>query len=289
MDPLPRRKLLRLGLGVTLAAGATSTAPLFVRHALAADVPRFALGLASGQPQSHGMVLWTMLTGPDLPAQVPVQWEVAEDEAFTRIAARGLETAVADDSHGVQARQPEQHHRNANPVVQIARHGVHGTRCHRLTADARVRGRQDLLDLIVDRLCRCIGRVAEILLCRQLVPAVLLVDRECGIDNAPVVDRASRAGRDAIEAEIALLRIDDVVVGVVRDCADRARCLARVAADADLGIDEMLLFERGGGGRHLGVSLKFSAGLRIRMTRPRPTIFEPSWIVNGMPSYSLPA
>ena len=103
MDPLPRRKLLGLGLGVTWAAGVTSTAPLFVRHALAADVPRFALGLASGQPQSHGMVLWTMLTGPDLPAQVPVQWEVAEDEAFTRIAARGLETAVADDSHGVHA------------------------------------------------------------------------------------------------------------------------------------------------------------------------------------------
>ena len=96
---LPRRSLLGLGLGVTLA----TAAPLFVRHALAADVPRFALGLASGQPQAQGMVLWTMLTGPDLPAQVPVLWEVAEDEAFTRSAARGTETALADDHHSVHA------------------------------------------------------------------------------------------------------------------------------------------------------------------------------------------
>ncbi|MDP2007826.1 MAG: alkaline phosphatase D family protein [Rubrivivax sp.] len=87
-------------IGLALAAGA---APLFVRHARAADAPRFALGVASGQPRPDGMVLWTMLTGADLPAQAAVHWEVAEDEGFTRIAARGSETALADDAHSVHA------------------------------------------------------------------------------------------------------------------------------------------------------------------------------------------
>ena len=91
-----RRHLLQLAM----AAGA---APLFMRHARAADVPRFGLGVASGQPHAGGMVLWTMLTGADLPRSAEVAWEVAEDEAFTKIAARGVESSVVDDAHSVHA------------------------------------------------------------------------------------------------------------------------------------------------------------------------------------------
>lgn len=80
-----------------------ASAPLFVRHARAADVPRFELGVASGQPRPDGMVLWTRVTGPDLPDTVDVQWELAHDEAFTRIAARGHETAEAAWAHSVHA------------------------------------------------------------------------------------------------------------------------------------------------------------------------------------------
>jgi hypothetical protein len=72
---------------------AALSAPVFIRHARAADTPRFELGVASGQPRSDGMVLWTRLTGPDLPPQVQVHWDVAHDEAFTRIVARGSDTA----------------------------------------------------------------------------------------------------------------------------------------------------------------------------------------------------
>ena len=97
---LQRRRLLSLGLGLG-AAGALS--PAFLRHARAADVPRFALGLASGQPDAQGMVLWTRLTGIELPEQVDVAWELAEDEAFSRIAARGVEQAVVHDAHSVHA------------------------------------------------------------------------------------------------------------------------------------------------------------------------------------------
>ena len=49
------------------------------------------------------MVLWTRLTGPDLPARVPVQWELAHDEAFARPAAGGTEQAEAAWAHSVHA------------------------------------------------------------------------------------------------------------------------------------------------------------------------------------------
>ena len=91
-----RRQLL----AAALAAGA---APAFIRDARAQDAARFALGIASGQPQAERLVLWTMLTGPALPESVAVSWQVAEDEAFTRIAASGVEQARADDAHSVHA------------------------------------------------------------------------------------------------------------------------------------------------------------------------------------------
>ncbi len=93
---LHRRHLL----AAALAAG---SAPAWLPHARAADRPRFELGVASGQPTPQGMVLWTLLTGDDLPALCDVAWELAEDEAFSRIAARGMETASAADHHSVHA------------------------------------------------------------------------------------------------------------------------------------------------------------------------------------------
>lgn len=91
-----RRHLLQLAL-------AASAAPLFLRHALAADTDRFALGLASGCPRPDRLVLWTRLTGPALPEQVDVRWDLAEDEGFKRIAASGVETARAGSAHSVHA------------------------------------------------------------------------------------------------------------------------------------------------------------------------------------------
>ncbi len=93
----PQRRAL---LAAALAAGA---APAFVRHALAADVPRFELGVASGFPQPGGMVLWTMLTGANLPERAEVRWEVARDEGFRDIVARGTETAGLAWGHSVHA------------------------------------------------------------------------------------------------------------------------------------------------------------------------------------------
>lgn len=93
-----RRQVLWLG-----AAGLAGCAPAVVREAAQPDVPRFELGIASGQPHASGMVLWTRLTGVGLPPQVSVQWELAEDEAFQRVVQRGTETALAADAHCVHA------------------------------------------------------------------------------------------------------------------------------------------------------------------------------------------
>ncbi len=99
MSTLSRRRWLAAS-----AAGAANVAlPAFVRHAGAAEVPRFAFGIASGQPQATTLVLWTMLTGAELAGEVSVAWELAEDEAFTRIAARGSELAREAEAFSVHA------------------------------------------------------------------------------------------------------------------------------------------------------------------------------------------
>lgn len=91
-----RRGLLRSG-------AALLGAPLFVRDARAADAPRFALGVASGDPRPDRVVLWTRLTGPELPERVEVRWQLAADERFERIAAQGVETAEPAWAHSVHA------------------------------------------------------------------------------------------------------------------------------------------------------------------------------------------
>ena len=86
-----------------LALAGALALPPFARHARAADVPRFALGVASGQPQPRAIVLWTRLTGADLPAEVPVRWELSRNEPFSDIAASGSELALEADAHSVHA------------------------------------------------------------------------------------------------------------------------------------------------------------------------------------------
>ena len=49
------------------------------------------------------MVLWTRLSGPDLPERAEVMWEVATDEGFANVVQRGVETAEAAWAHSVHA------------------------------------------------------------------------------------------------------------------------------------------------------------------------------------------
>jgi alkaline phosphatase D len=68
----------------------------------------FTLGVASGDPAADGFVLWTRLAprplepdGGMTPAPVEVVWEVADDEAMTRIVRHGTATASSDWAHSV--------------------------------------------------------------------------------------------------------------------------------------------------------------------------------------------
>ncbi len=94
-----RRFLSRLGaLGVLAVSPGVWAQPRF-------KTSPFTLGVASGYPLADGVALWTRLA-PDLfapdggmpPQYVPVAWEVASDEAFKRVAAKG--TAYAEPTYG---------------------------------------------------------------------------------------------------------------------------------------------------------------------------------------------
>jgi alkaline phosphatase D len=62
----------------------------------------FALGVASGSPTHESVVLWTRLVESSLDSRaVVVRWEVADDDAFSRIVQSGQHLATADLGHSV--------------------------------------------------------------------------------------------------------------------------------------------------------------------------------------------
>ncbi len=101
-NPVTRRAL------IGGAIGATALLSVGARGALRLPPGLFALGVASGDPLADGVVLWTRLgpdpTAPDggmPPVAVPVRWDVAEDEAFTRIVRSGQAHAEPDRAHAI--------------------------------------------------------------------------------------------------------------------------------------------------------------------------------------------
>ncbi|KAF4410193.1 alkaline phosphatase D family protein [Streptomyces lycii] len=97
---------------VKAAAASAALLPLAAApSALAAGTaPVFRHGVASGDPLPDGVLLWTRVTpsGDALPGSgrgpdVTVHWEVAEDSAFSSVAARGTATATAAADHTVKA------------------------------------------------------------------------------------------------------------------------------------------------------------------------------------------
>lgn len=97
-------KIAGISLGLTIAQSLGSSevnaAPTFRNYP-------FTLGVASGDPLSDSVVLWTRLApdplnGGGMPNQaVPVKWEIAEDERFRKIIKRGTELAQPDLAHSV--------------------------------------------------------------------------------------------------------------------------------------------------------------------------------------------
>ncbi|MGL6042917.1 MAG: alkaline phosphatase D family protein [Sandaracinobacteroides sp.] len=103
MHDIGRRQLLS-GLGALAAAPAIAqvAGPSFF-----AEYP-FALGVASGDPASDGMVIWTRLApdplnpGEGLPRRaLPVRYEVAETAGFQTLVAQGEAMARPELGHSV--------------------------------------------------------------------------------------------------------------------------------------------------------------------------------------------
>jgi alkaline phosphatase D len=101
---------LFLGYAAALAAvpmaGARVEGRVVRRRAFAGDP--FALGVASGDPTNRGVVLWTRLAPEPLepgggmaPELIGVTWEIAADEAMTRVVRRGEAIATPQLGHSV--------------------------------------------------------------------------------------------------------------------------------------------------------------------------------------------
>jgi len=99
------RRYARIG-----GAAALTTTALTTGTGLAAP-PRaevFTLGVASGDPTPDGVVLWTRLARDPRAARggmtetaVDVDWQVADDERFTRIRASGRTRTGPEDGYAV--------------------------------------------------------------------------------------------------------------------------------------------------------------------------------------------
>jgi alkaline phosphatase D len=90
---------------IFLASLSTASLPIRSRASIKSDP--FRLGVASGDPAADGVVLWTRLapdpvTGGGMPdANVPVDWELAEDEKLSRVVQKGQVVATPGLAHSV--------------------------------------------------------------------------------------------------------------------------------------------------------------------------------------------
>lgn len=102
---LRRRDWLQLAAAQAVCTSVHTRA--FAQQPVVFDIDPFQLGIASGQPTSNSVVLWTRLISsnpvrnPWKDVEVPVQWELATDPAFEKTLRSGATTAPPDLSHSV--------------------------------------------------------------------------------------------------------------------------------------------------------------------------------------------
>ncbi|MGY2126925.1 alkaline phosphatase D family protein [Blastococcus sp. SYSU DS0617] len=108
-SPLPRRTALQLaavaGAGAAVATVPSRAGATPPRTPPAAARPRFAHGVASGDPLPGAVILWTRVTPgrePGAGQGAPVEWEIATDPAFRRIVRRGAVRTGPERDHTVK-------------------------------------------------------------------------------------------------------------------------------------------------------------------------------------------
>ncbi|HZM83150.1 MAG TPA: alkaline phosphatase D family protein [Candidatus Limnocylindrales bacterium] len=99
---LNRRQVLggAAGIAGAIALPSALAHPAAASPAAEAGAP-FMLGVASGDPLPHSVILWTRLLGgvPDRP--IEVAWQVARDEGFRHVVRSGTEKARPQLAHSV--------------------------------------------------------------------------------------------------------------------------------------------------------------------------------------------
>lgn len=102
-----RRLFLLYAARLAAAFTAAGPASLIAAPNNAAGYP-FSLGVASGAPLPDSVILWTRILPDPLDASsaprlaVPLRWEVAQDDAFRRVVAKGSAIATPELAHSVR-------------------------------------------------------------------------------------------------------------------------------------------------------------------------------------------
>jgi alkaline phosphatase D len=103
----PRRAFLAHAARLSALGLLASRSPALAAGQVRPNWYPFRLGVASGSPLPDAVVLWTRILaepgnaeGP-APGPIAVRWEVAEDQAFRRIAASGTASALPELAHSV--------------------------------------------------------------------------------------------------------------------------------------------------------------------------------------------
>ncbi|MGH3545617.1 MAG: alkaline phosphatase D family protein [Mycobacteriales bacterium] len=101
------RRELFTGTAAVVGAALAGSAPASAATRTTDTAEPFLLGVASGDPLPDGIVLWTRLVrdafdAKSMPARpVTVDWQIAEDERFRRVARAGTTAAHPELAHSV--------------------------------------------------------------------------------------------------------------------------------------------------------------------------------------------
>jgi len=104
---LSRRHMILSGASLAVLPWLGKTAEGMVLRRPVFQADPFQLGVASGDPASDGVVLWTRLATDPLngggmpPEAIEVRWEVAADDSFRTIVQSGVEIATPQLGHSV--------------------------------------------------------------------------------------------------------------------------------------------------------------------------------------------
>src|SRR5262245_54473641 len=107
-ERLTRRHVLKTGSAAALLVTTGVRVPAALGATPTQSTEPFTLGVASGDPTHHSVVLWTRLAPDPLdgggmpPAPVGVEWQIATDPQMRHVVRRGVKPARPEAAHSAQ-------------------------------------------------------------------------------------------------------------------------------------------------------------------------------------------